>query len=151
MRVKRLGKWISNAPRAKPATIASAPNGRFSRQPLPGNIIPQSRVDAVGAKIASFYPLPNQPGQNAEETNNFFNTQKINRENYIHTSRVDHNFSQKNRFFFRWFNQQHDNSTDFLGTITNVDLLDRTAWGVVADVKLIDGDEQYFVGPRFSF
>ena len=25
------------------------------------------------------------------------------------------------------------------------------AWGVVADVKLIDGDEQYFVGPRFSF
>jgi hypothetical protein len=116
-----------------PFTTVPAPNGRFSRQPLPGNIIPPSRVDAVGAKIASFYPLPNQPGQNAEETNNFFNTQKINRENYIHTSRVDHNFSPKNRFFFRWFNQQHDNSTDFLGTITNVDLLDRTAWGVVAD------------------
>lgn len=116
-----------------PFTTVPAPNGRFSRQPLPGNIIPQSRVDPVGAKIAGFYPLPNQPGQNAEETNNFFNTQKIDRENYIHTSRVDHNFTAKNRFFFRWFNQQHDNSTDFLGTITNVDLLDRTAWGVVAD------------------
>ena len=116
-----------------PFTTVPAPNGRFSRQPLPGNIIPQSRVDPVGAKIAGFFPLPNQPGQNAEETNNFFNTQKIDRENYIHTSRVDHNFTQKNRFFFRWFNQQHDNSTDFLGTITNIDLLDRTAWGLVAD------------------
>jgi len=116
-----------------PFTTVPAPNGRFSRQPLPGNIIPASRIDPVAAKIAAYYPRPNQPGQNTEERNNFFNTQKINRENYIHTSRVDHNFSQKNRFFFRWFNQQHDNSTDFLGTITNIDLLDRTAWGAVAD------------------
>jgi hypothetical protein len=116
-----------------PFTTVPAPNGRFSRQPVPGNVIPASRLDPVGVKIANYYPAPNQPGQNAEETNNFFNTQKINRENYIYTSRVDHNISSKNRFFFRWFNQQHDNSTDSLGTITNVDLLDRTAWGAVAD------------------
>ncbi len=116
-----------------PFTTVPAPNGRFSRQPLPGNIIPSSRLDPVGVKIASFFPAPNQPGQNVEETNNFFNTQKINRENYIYTSRIDHNFSAKNRFFFRWFNQQHDNSTDTLGNITNIDLLDRTAWGAVAD------------------
>ena len=116
-----------------PFTTVPAPNGRFSRLPLPGNIIPSSRLDPVGVKIASFFPAPNQPGQNVEETNNFFNTQKINRENYIYTSRVDHNFSAKNRFFFRWFNQQHDNSTDTLGNITNIDLLDRTAWGAVAD------------------
>lgn len=116
-----------------PFTTVPAPNGRFSRQPLAGNVIPASRVDPVGAKIANSYPLPNQPGQNAEETNNFFNTQRINRENYVYTSRADHNFTAKNRFFFRWFNQQHDNSTDSLGTITNIDLLDRTAWGAVAD------------------
>ncbi len=116
-----------------PFTTVPAPNGRFSRQPLAGNVIPASRIDPVGAKIAGYYPLPNQPGQNVEETNNFFTTQVINRENYIYTSRMDHNFSDKNRFFFRWFNQQHDNSTDSLGTITNIDLLDRTAWGAVAD------------------
>ncbi|MFN0105234.1 MAG: TonB-dependent receptor domain-containing protein [Bryobacteraceae bacterium] len=116
-----------------PFTTVPAPNGRFARQPLAGNIIPASRIDPVGVNIANSYPLPNQPGQNAEETNNFFNTQKINRENYVYTSRIDHNFSQKNRFFFRWFNQQHDNSTDSLGTITNIDLTDRTAWGAVAD------------------
>ena len=116
-----------------PNTTVPAPNGRFSRQPLPNNIVPASRLDPAGVKIANFYPAPNQPGQNAEETNNFFNTQKINRENYIYTSRVDHTISSKNRFFFRWFNQQHDNSTDSLGTITNIDLTDRTGWGAVVD------------------
>jgi hypothetical protein len=116
-----------------PFTTVPAPNGRFSRQPLAGNIVPASRIDPVATKILSFYPQPNQPGQNAEETNNFFNTQVINRENYIYTSRVDHTVSSKNRIFVRWFNQQHDNSTNFLGTITNIDLLDRTAWGGVID------------------
>ena len=116
-----------------PFTTVPAPNGRFSRQPLAGNIVPASRIDPVAAKIAGYYPLPNQPGQNVEETNNFFNTRKIDRENYTVTSRVDHNFSSNNRFFLRWNNQQHDNSNNMLNTITNVDLLDRTAWGLVVD------------------
>jgi hypothetical protein len=116
-----------------PFTIAPAPNGRFSRLPLAGNVIPADRVDPVGANIISYYPLPTQPGQNAEERNNFFTTQVINRENYTYTNRFDHNFSPQNRFFVRWYNQQHDNSTNSLGTITNIDLLDRTAAGVVVD------------------
>lgn len=32
------------------------------RQLFPGNIIPSSRLDPVGAKVASFYPAPNLPG-----------------------------------------------------------------------------------------
>ncbi len=123
----------------KPNATARSPSWLHRRQrPLlpptaPRQHHPPKQSRSRRRQNRSFYPLPNQPGQNAEETNNFFNTQIINRENYIHTSRVDHNFTPKNRFFFRWFNQQHDNSTDFLGTITNVDLLDRTAWGLVAD------------------
>ncbi|MDX1978863.1 MAG: TonB-dependent receptor [Bryobacteraceae bacterium] len=116
-----------------PFTIAAAPNGRFSRQPLPGNIVPASRIDPVSARLMSFYPEPNQPGLNAEERNNFFNTQRIRRENYTYTGRVDHNFNEKNRFFLRWNNSQHDNLTDALGTITNIDILDRTGWGAVID------------------
>jgi hypothetical protein len=116
-----------------PFTIAPAANGRFSRQPLPGNIVPASRIDPVSARLVSFYPEPNQPNLNAEERNNFFNTQRINRENYTYTGRVDHNFNDKNRFFFRWNNSQHDNLTDALGTITNIDILDRTGWGAVID------------------
>ena len=116
-----------------PFTTVPAPNSRFQRSPLPGNIVPASRINPVGANIVKYYPLPNQPDQNPEQRNNFFTTQVINRENYIFTSRVDHVFNDKNRFFLRWNNQQHDNSTNSLGTITNIDLLDRTAWGIVVD------------------
>lgn len=116
-----------------PFTIAPAPNGRFSRQPLAGNIVPASRINPVASKIVSFYPAANQPGQNTEERNNFFYTQNILRENYTYTGRVDHNFSGNNRMFVRWNNSQHDNYTNSLGTITNIDLLDRTGWGLVVD------------------
>jgi hypothetical protein len=37
-------------------------NGRFVRQPIPGNIIPASRLDAVGMNLINLYPLPNQAG-----------------------------------------------------------------------------------------
>ncbi|MBM3810623.1 MAG: carboxypeptidase regulatory-like domain-containing protein [Acidimicrobiia bacterium] len=116
-----------------PFTIAAAPNGRFSRQPLPGNIVPSSRIDPVAARIISFYPMPNQPNLNVEQRDNFFHTRNILRENYTYTSRVDHSFGEKNRFFLRWNNSQHDNSENAMGTITNHDLLDRTGWGIVAD------------------
>jgi len=116
-----------------PLTTVPAANGRFSRAPLAGNVIPASRIDPVGARLISYYPAPNQPGQNAEERNNYFITQLINRENYTYTSRMDHNFSAKNRFFFRWFNQQHDNYANRLLNITNIEILDRTAWGAVVD------------------
>ncbi|MEZ5354752.1 MAG: TonB-dependent receptor [Bryobacteraceae bacterium] len=116
-----------------PFTIASAANGRFSRQPLAGNIIPASRINPVAAKMLSFYPVANQPDQNPEQRNNYFVTRNIDRENYTYTSRVDHNFGEQNRFFLRWNNSQHDNYNNQLGTITNIDILDRTGWGMVVD------------------
>jgi len=54
-----------------PATIAVAPGGRFSRQPLPGNIFPANRIDPVAKKILALYPMPNQTGT-ADGRNNFF-------------------------------------------------------------------------------
>jgi hypothetical protein len=53
-----------------PLTIVPAGNGRFSRAPLAGNIIPASRMDSVGSRIIGYYPKANQPGQNAEDRNN---------------------------------------------------------------------------------
>ncbi len=115
-----------------PATTVPAPNGRFQRQPLPGNLVPASRIDPIAVKLLSFYPPANQPGT-ADFRQNFFRTRNIYRENYTYTSRIDHNFSDKNRFFARWNNSQHDNSTDTLPGITNIDLLDRTGFGAVVD------------------
>lgn len=53
-----------------PATIASAPNGRFSRQPFAGNIIPRSRLDRVAQNLLGYYPEPNVTGT-IDGRNNF--------------------------------------------------------------------------------
>ncbi|MBI1897421.1 MAG: TonB-dependent receptor, partial [Acidobacteria bacterium] len=115
-----------------PATTVPAGSGRFRRQPLAGNIVPASRINPMARKLLSFYPEANQAGT-ADARNNFFRTRNIYRENYTVTSRVDHSFTEGNRFFVRWNNSQHDNSTDTLPGITNIDLLDRTGWGLVLD------------------
>lgn len=45
-----------------PATIALAPNGRTSRQPFQGNIIPPARFDPGAKLLLKYYPLPNTTG-----------------------------------------------------------------------------------------
>jgi hypothetical protein len=115
-----------------PATIQTAPNGRFSRQPLPGNIIPASRLDPVALNLLKYYPDPNQPGT-ADGRDNYFRTRSINRYNRTLTSRLDHSFSEKNRIMFRWNTNQHDNQTDTLPGPASGDILDRTGWGAVLD------------------
>ena len=53
-----------------PATVAPAANGRFTRSPFPGNIIPASRINPIATAIAQHQPQPNAPGT-AVGVNNF--------------------------------------------------------------------------------
>jgi hypothetical protein len=98
-----------------PATIAPAPGGRFSRQPLPGNIVPASRINPIAAKLVGFYPLPNQPGT-ADDRQNFFRTQDIDRNNTNYVGRLDQTFSDKHRMFVRVnYNERYEIIQDFPG------------------------------------
>ena len=75
-----------------PATIRPHPTqaGRFTRDPFPGNIIPQSRIDPVARRSSSTIPLPNQPGT-ADGANNYSNPTAVALETYYTaTTRVDH-------------------------------------------------------------
>ncbi len=83
-----------------PATIATAANGRTSRQPFAGNIIPASRIDKAATKILSFYPEPNLPGS-ADGTNNWTSPSSDTDDFYSVLFRVDHSFSEKHRAFVR--------------------------------------------------
>jgi TonB dependent receptor len=83
-----------------PATIAPAANGRFSRQPFAGNIIPANRINATGKSIMSFLPLPNQAGS-ADGADNWYTPGPSSDTYYSHLFRVDHNISDKHRFFVR--------------------------------------------------
>ncbi len=81
-----------------PATIAPAPIGRFSRQPIPGNIIPASRIHPLSKRLLEFYPLPNST-ENPEGRNNYLGPVGTQIDYYSHSVRLDHAFSEKHRMY----------------------------------------------------
>ena len=105
-----------------PATTRPHPTqaGRFIRDPFPGNIIPQHRIDPVARNIMSFYPAPNQPGT-ADGANNYTNPTAVAFETYYTaTGRVDHNFSDRHRLYgrFSWdfWEEEKDDRFDNIAT-----------------------------------
>lgn len=83
-----------------PFSTTPAPGGRFSRQPIPNNIVPASRLDPVGLRLAALYPLPNQPGT-VDGRNNFALSNKAIQKTVQHMLRLDHAFSENHRAFIR--------------------------------------------------
>jgi hypothetical protein len=72
------------------------------RQQYPNNAIPASQIDPVGAKLMEYYPQANRAPSNAAGANNFVG----NRTNALNlstlTAKVDHVFSERDRFSFRY-------------------------------------------------
>lgn len=83
-----------------PFTTQPAPNGRFQRAPIQGNIISQQLLNPIGVALANLYPLPNQPGT-ADGQNNYFYPDVRRILSDSHIGRLDHNFSERNRIFLR--------------------------------------------------
>ncbi len=88
-----------------PYSAQPAPNGRISREPFPGNIIPASLFDSAGQSLAQLYPMPNQPGT-ADGEDNYFTPAVSAEDYYVHMFRIDHVFNDANRIYFRF---QYDN------------------------------------------
>ncbi len=124
-----------------PRTTVAAAGGRFRRDPIPGNIIPQDRLDPVGLKIISLFPLPNSPGT-TDGRNNFFAPTKALEDYYVHFARLDHSFSEKHRIFGRfhydWW--EEDKNDDFLNR-NNALFLNRINQGIALD-------DVYVINPK---
>lgn len=76
------------------------PSG-FSRQPFAGNMLPASRMDPIMKKVLAYYPEPTlaiSPTLQVNWSQNFSNIVKTTRW-YV---RGDHNFSDRNKMFFRY-------------------------------------------------
>lgn len=84
-----------------PFTTRPATGGRFRRDPLPGNLVPASRIDPVARNIVKYYPAPNQAGT-ADFLNNYARTRQDSQDLYQPMARVDHNFSDRHRLFGRY-------------------------------------------------
>ncbi len=119
------------------ATIAPAPGGRFSRQPLVGNVVPASRIDPVSRRLLEFYPLPNSPGT-IDGRNNFINP-PANRIDYAsHIFRLDQVVSQNHRLYgsFSTWEVQGDQGRTFRNN-TRGTLTDSRYLGFVLDDVLM--------------
>jgi hypothetical protein len=74
--------------------------GAYLRTPIPGNIIPQSQISKVSAKIAALWPAPNAAGTSSGASN-FVATGAVKNIWNSFMARVDHNFGDKVRLFGR--------------------------------------------------
>ena len=86
-----------------PFTTRPNPSGSgFVRDQFTGNVIPVNRMDPVALQVLQYYPLPNQPGDPVTGTQNYFATgsARLNVDNI--DGRVDHQFSNSQKFFARY-------------------------------------------------
>jgi hypothetical protein len=123
-----------------PATIRAEANGRFSRQPIPGNLIPASRISPIASKILSYYPLPNTQGT-SDFRQNYFGVQREPKDYKGFIGRFDHNFSDNHRAFVRW------NASDYLTSLQRLPIL---AAGTVTTQKSFGlvVDDVYVFNPQ---
>jgi hypothetical protein len=134
-----------------PNTTAPAPNGRFSRQPFPGNVIPRSRLDRVGTNLVNFYPSANLAGT-AEGRNNYFDGAiKSLEDYYVHIGRVDHAFSENHRMFFRFHYDfwEEDKNDHFANRINGI-ILNRINRGLALDDVIVISP-QLLLNLRYGF
>jgi hypothetical protein len=116
-----------------PMTIQPAAGGRFSRQPLPNNIFPSSRINGVAKNLLALYPMPNQPGT-TDGRNNFFYSLPAKEDYWTTIGRFDHAFSEKNRMFVRVHRDywEEDKNRHFGNDVNGV-ILNRVNRGIAVD------------------
>jgi hypothetical protein len=99
-----------------PYTGRAAANGRVQRDPIPGNLIPQSRISPIARNYLALYPLPNQTGD-AQGRNNFISGNSRGDDFDSQTYRFDHQLTQAQRMFFRY---THNSRREFRGNWSGV-------------------------------
>jgi hypothetical protein len=107
------------------------------RQPFASNIIPANRLNQVALNYLKYYPLPNQPGD-ATGHNNYFSAQPRSDTFYTESYRVDHELTDKQKFFARYYrNNRREDRGNWTGTINDIiptgNFLYRINDGITAD------------------
>ena len=79
-------------------------NGVWTRDPFPGNRIPANRINPAAQAIMQYYPSPNGVTAGvAPWQQNLHYAEHINKDLFWNwVGKVDHNFSQNDRTYFRW-------------------------------------------------
>lgn len=82
-------------------------NGRLVRDPFPGNVIPANLISpSMQAFLKAYMPKPTLPG-NVSDNFRQFRDQESNSNAF--QIRLDHHFSARDNFFFRWTERRINN------------------------------------------
>src|SRR5262245_2450406 len=115
-------------------TVNNAP----VRDPFVNNVIPENRMDAVGKKIVTFFPLPNTAGDACTGANNFFSSK---------TTAVDVNLID---IKLDWSPDSANKFTAGLSWRTR-DELAPNHYGNIADTRITVGDKIPSKGLRLEY
>ena len=87
-----------------PLTLHDDGAGNLVRDPFPGNILPQDRMNAVAKTLLSYYPKPNlTPPSGTNPFSNNYATQNNTTDTYRNALvKWDQNFSDRDRFSLRF-------------------------------------------------
>ncbi len=86
-----------------PATATGTNNQRTA---FPGNIVPASRISPAARNVQALYPLP-QVNTNFA---NYTNFGAVKNDNIEYDAKVDHNFSDSDKFFTRYSGRKTDST-----------------------------------------
>ena len=82
--------------------LATDGSGNYVRTPFPGNVIPGTRFDPVGANALGLYPNPNRAGDPVTDSNNFAAPGKLVSNYYKLDTRIDWVKSERYSLFGRF-------------------------------------------------
>jgi Carboxypeptidase regulatory-like domain len=104
-----------------PAT-ARLVNGVVTRDPFPGNIIPDNRINPIARSVLNYFPAPNQAPQ-ADLSNNFFAEQPWTYAYNLQLTRIDHEWTPQHRTYGRFIrNFRREERFNFAGEINGVEI-----------------------------
>jgi hypothetical protein len=97
-----------------PFTTRPNPAGGFIRDPFPGNIIPQDRINPVSRNILKYMPLSNTPGAAFTNANNWYRQGSSVLDIDQIDGRLDHSFTDMQRIFVRVSKRNQDDNPPVL-------------------------------------
>jgi hypothetical protein len=83
-------------------TLVPGTTSTYTRSPYPGNVIPASQINTVGAKLMQYYPLPNVPPTNIAGANNYLSLYSAKDQQNMFAIKTDYNINTSQRLFVRY-------------------------------------------------
>lgn len=117
-----------------PSSGVRQSNGRVLRTPFAGNIIPTDRLNAVGMKLLSYFPLPNIPAAKADGEQNYYYPGNSTDGFDSELGRMDWNISSKDKMFFTFrHNYRFHQSGNAFNNVATGSILIQPNWGSTVD------------------